>query len=225
MLKRVLASIMVVAMVTCVAPVGAEENTTMSKNQIKKESKKALRQVLASLKKVKKAAYVDMTGDGVRDLFVKGVVYTYNYKIKGVRKVQLAYDDYVPLKKFSKMYISKKKKLIYFKSTDYECYGEGKYTKFYYGLFYRMKDIRKAFEEDGTYWAFKRRYIARENEPEHFVPKKKYKSGADYYIINYSWNDQDDEWYSPYRFKTIKKYIKKKLPGKKKIKLKNKIKI
>ena len=120
MLKRVLASIMVVAMVTCVAPVGAEENTTMSKNQIKKESKKALRQVLASLKKVKKAAYVDMTGDGVRDLFVKGVVYTYNYKIKGVRKVQLAYDDYVPLKKFSKMYISKKKKLIYFKSTDYE---------------------------------------------------------------------------------------------------------
>ena len=224
-ITKVLATIMIITIVGTVAPVGAAESDTPSINEIKKQSKIALREVLSYQKNTKKSAYVDLTGDGVKDLFIKGTVYTYNYKLKSVRKIQLMYDNRVQLKKFSKMYISKKKKRIYFKMKDSKCYGEDHYTKYYYGLIYKMNDIRKAYNEDGVYTAFENRYIAREKEPEYFVPKKKYKKGADYYIINYSWNDQDDAWYSPYRFKKIKKYIKKKLPGKKKVKLKNKVTI
>ena len=225
MLRRVLASILVVAMVVCVAPVGAEENTAPTKQQIKKESKAALKKVLAGLKKVKKAAYVDMTGDGVKDLFVNGVVYSYNYKTEKVNKVKLKYDDMKSLKKYSWMYISKKKKRIFFITYDLKVYGSGMYKKEYFGFFYKMKDIREPSEEEGKMVAYDAKYVAKIKKPKYFVPKRKYYKELSYYIINTTSNDQDDVWYKYYTPKRLKKKLKKLLPGKKEIKLKNKLKI
>ena len=214
---------MVATMILSVAPVSAEENTTTQ--DIKKDSKVALQKVYAGLKKVKKAAYVDMTGDGVKDLFVNGVVYTYNAKTKAVIKVKLKYSDTTPLKKFKKMYISKKKKRIYFVSSDKKVYGSGMYKKYYRGWIYKMKDIREPSEEEGTMVTYDSKYVAKIKKPKNFVPKRKYRKKASYYMIDTSWDDQDDAWYNYYTTKKLNKKLKKLLPGKKKIKLKNKLTI
>lgn len=225
MLKRILTIVLVLSLAFSNLVFGAEANTPNIKT-IKKESKKALRATLASLKSTKKSAYVDLTGDEVKDLFVKGAIYTYNYKKKTVKKIYLS-DGETPLNKIKGLYISKKKKRIYVTIGSYELEGRNQYTYYLRGCFFKMKDIRKATKSDeGDYFlARELYYVALVNEPEHFVSKKKYKSGADYFKIDYSWNDQDDAWYNLYTSKQLNKKIKKMMPGKKKIKLKNKVKI
>ena len=228
MYKKLVSYVLVaaLALTSSICVFGADANTSDVKT-IKKESKKELKKVLATLTNTKKSAYVDLTGDGVKDLFVKGTIYTYDYKNKIVKKVILSADEENPINKIKTLYVSKKKKRIYVTSGDDELHGSEGYSYYLKGCFFKMKDVRKATksEENDYYVAREMYYVGLMKEPKKFIPKKQYKKGKKYYILNYSWNDQDDAWYDPYTTKQLKKKIKKMMPGKKKIKLKKKITI
>ena len=229
MKKKALSLTLMLALIVTVMPIGilgADTNAPDIKT-IKKESKEALKKTLASLKNTKKSAYLDLTGDGVKDLFVKGTIYSYNYKDKNVRKIILSADETNPIKKINKLYVSKKKKRIFVTTSDKKSKGRDEYSYYLKGCLFKMKEINDAFErDDGAYYIARDfYYVGLMKKPKVFVPKNKYKKGKKYYILNYSWNDQDDAWYNWYTSKKIKKKIKKILPGKKRIKLKNKITI
>lgn len=191
---------------------------TEETNKLKAESKTALMETLKTLKNVKKYAFIDMTGDGVKDIFANGVVYTYDSKIKTVKKTQLVYNTDKKLKKYGKMYVSKKKKRVYFVSKDKKKYGFDEYCEYYTGWFYRMKDIKKYSDVDGKYHTGDYRYFARVKSPKYFVPKAKYKKGRKYYKYDFTWDDQDDQWYKLLTTKKMKKKLKKMMPGMKKVK-------
>ena len=187
---------------------------------IKAESKTALMETLKTLKNVKKYAFIDMTGDGVKDVFANGAVYTYVSKTKTVKKIQLVYNSDKKLKKYGKMYVSKKKKRIYFVSKDKKkyCGYDDKYCEYYTGWFYRMKDIKNCFDLDGKYHANDYRFFARVKSPKYFVPKTKYKKGRKYYRYDFTWDDQDDQWYKLLTTKQMKNKLNKMMPGMKKVK-------
>ena len=225
-IKRAFVLVLALTIVLTCAPIkGAEQETTTSSgtnqtsktSDVKTESKNALMALLPTLKNVEKYAYVDMTGDGIKDIFANGIVYTYDSKTKSVKKVQLLYRTNKKLKKFGKVYISKKKKMIYIVCKDKKKYG-GDYGRYYTGLFYKMKDIKNVEADEGKYRVEDYRYFARIAKPKKFVSKKDLKKSKKFFIYNYSWNDQDDAWYNYLTTKKMKKKLEKMMPGKKKVK-------
>ena len=212
-----------------------------SHKTIAKESKRALKKVASSLKKTKRCAYVDLTGDGIKDLLVNGKLWSYNYKTKKVKCKTFLDDDDSKLNYYSKLYISKKEGLIYFgikenyykdveKYEDYDpedTEDDSKYEYTSYGWIYSMRDAnvtkvsRKKIRPN--------KYIAKMTYPRYFVSEDKYKSGEDYYIIGsdlYQYDDTflpEDVFYKNYTSKAMKKRIKKQFP--KKIKLSKKPKL
>lgn len=243
-MRKLIKRLLIITVLGCIILGNTCGVNAKSKKIITKESKIALKKVASKLKKTKRCAYVDLTGDGIKDLLVNGKIWSYNYKTKKVKCKTFLDDDDGKLNYYSKLYISKKEGLIYFgikenyykdveKYEDHEYYDpedtedDSKYECTSYGWIYSMRDanVNKVSRKKIR----PKKYIAKMTYPRYFVSEEKYKSGEKYYIIGsdfYQYDDTflaEDVYYNYYTSKRLKKTINKTFS--KKVKLTKKPKL
>lgn len=199
----------------------------LSSKKLNKKAKKALKKVAKGLNKTKKCAYVDLTGDSIKDLYVNGDIYSYDRKA-GVQKTTIGGYGRWYKKEIKKIHISYDNQVIYLdlnneKKEDISEYDEydkdDMYSMTCTGFVYSMRDIRNSFNpNDESEELEEERYLGIIDYPRYFVPKKKFKL-QHYYIINYPHNDQDDAWYNYFTEKEYQSAKKRILKNKKTVKL------
>lgn len=179
--------------------------TVYSKKSIQEKAKKALSAYKKKYEKLETFAYVDFNGDGVKEIYHAGAFTYYNYAMKKVVTKNLS------MKKASTLYISPKKKLMFEVLKSPIEIKDNRMSRTVYGKFYYFNEEKVFHPYDSGVAVSKYKY------PQDYVPAKDYIKGKKYFFIDDSHYDQDDYWYEPFTKESVTTFIKKKMPGIKKI--------
>lgn len=165
---------------------------------IKMKANAKLKKKFASLPKGTSYTYFDFNKDGVKELFHNGKITYYDYEKNKCKTVNYGFKEIYTSQKSKQIYVVKKKPL----KTKYFTY----FSEFYTG------SSLKLFELTGEGTGF-RTYTKKG------IKKYKAKAPYAYYDDHY---DQDDYDYEALTKKEMNARIKKKMPGYKKVVLKEK---